>query len=74
MVRGHLYASDRGRIRIDQIPVLSTVGTPPQARGMGIHGIGIFGIEREEIYHAAQIEHAPGRPTVVRDVGTAHVT
>ena len=56
------------------MPVLSTVGAPPQARGVGVHGIGIFRIEREEIYHAAQIEHAPGPATVVRDVGTAHVT
>jgi hypothetical protein len=53
--------------------MLAGIGAAPQ-RGSGrIHRLRIFGIEHEEINYAAQAEHAPAFPGIVRDVRAGHV-
>jgi len=38
-----------------------------------VHSLGIPRIEDEESDNSAQIEHAPGAATIVRNIGAAHI-
>ena len=40
---------------------------------MGVHGLRILRIENKEVHDAAKVEHPPGLPAVVRDVGARHI-
>src|SRR5664279_94699 len=73
MIGIHLHALHLRRRRRNQIPILSSVNATPETRGVRIHYLGVLRVKGKEIYHAAQIEHPPRVPAVMRDIRTAHV-
>ena len=40
---------------------------------MGVHGLRILRIENKEVHDAAKVEHPPGLPAVMSDVGAGHI-
>jgi hypothetical protein len=73
MVRTHFYSLNPPGVWINQLPGLTVVLATPKAGGLYIDDVLVGWIKDEKLCHTPQVEHSPGLPSVMRDVGTGHI-
>src|SRR5580692_10511806 len=73
MVGFHPNAANRRRLGIEELPTDTIIGASPETGHFGVYGFGSARIEREEAHRSPQVEHPPGTPGVMGDVGSRHI-
>src|SRR5580658_3551508 len=73
MVGFHANAANRRRLGIEQLPSDAIISASPKTGHLGINGFGSARVEGEEAYRSPEVEHPPGTPCVMGDVGSSHI-
>src|SRR6266536_4126357 len=74
VIRSHDNGLDIGGLRIYQFPGFAGISTSPQPGGLRVHDFCIEGVKNKKSNHAAQVEHPPRLASIVRNIGSGHVT